>query len=131
MFSPGSAGRVFGPALTVQMVEMSDTSAPELETHFVDHLQEGHVMYIHQPKGLPSACWGGLMSTRAKWLGAEAVVINGRMRDVNEHVEFGFPVWHISPHFFLPAGGREIPRTRRSAYTFLPPPRYSPVASQH
>lgn len=92
MFSPGATGRVIGPAITVQMVEASDKASPELEKHFVDHNEEGHVMYIQQPKGLPSACWGGLMSTRAKYLGAEAVVIDGRMRDVNEHREFGFPV---------------------------------------
>ncbi|KAM0808586.1 putative DlpA domain-containing protein [Seiridium cardinale] len=93
MYSPGASGRVFGPAVTVQMVDSSDTSAPKLERHFVDHNEAGHVMYIQQPNGLPSACWGGLMSTRAKWLGAEAVVVDGRIRDVNEHVEFGFPVF--------------------------------------
>lgn len=92
MFSPGSTGRVFGPAITVQMVEASDTSAPKLEKHFVDHNEEGSIMYIQQPKGLPSACWGGLMSTRAKFLGAQAVMIDGRMRDINEHREMGFPV---------------------------------------
>lgn len=93
MFSPGSTGRVFGPAITVQMVEASNTSAPKLEKHFVDHNEEGSIMYIQQPKGLPSACWGGLMSTRAKFLGAQAVMIDGRMRDVNEHREMGFPVF--------------------------------------
>ncbi|KAJ0364223.1 hypothetical protein COL26b_012609 [Colletotrichum chrysophilum] len=93
MFSPGSGTRIFGPAVTVQMVETSDTSAPKLDKHFVDHNEEGGVMYIQQPKGLPSACWGGLMSTRAKFLGAQGVVIDGRMRDVGEHNEMGFPVF--------------------------------------
>ncbi|KAH7146517.1 ribonuclease E inhibitor RraA/Dimethylmenaquinone methyltransferase [Dactylonectria macrodidyma] len=93
MFSPGAETRVMGHAVTVQMVEMSDTSAPKLENHFVDHNEEGGIMYVQQPKGLYSACWGGLMSTRAKWLGAQAVVIDGRMRDINEHKEMGFPVF--------------------------------------
>ncbi|KAK1705908.1 uncharacterized protein CLUP02_14230 [Colletotrichum lupini] len=93
MFSPGASGRVFGPAVTVEMVEMSNTAAPKLDKHFVDHNQEAGIMYVQQPKGLPSACWGGLMSTRAKYLGAEAVVIDGRMRDVGEHNEMGFPVF--------------------------------------
>lgn len=74
------------------MVEMSDTSAPKLDKHFVDHNEEGGIMYIQQPKGVYSACWGGLMSTRAKYLGAQAAVIDGRLRDVREHNEFGFPV---------------------------------------
>ncbi|TDZ13461.1 4-hydroxy-4-methyl-2-oxoglutarate aldolase [Colletotrichum spinosum] len=93
MFSPGAGTRIFGPAVTVQMVEVSDTSAPKLDRHFVDHNEDGGVMYIQQPKGLPSACWGGLMSTRAKYLGARGVVIDGRMRDVGEHNEMGFPVF--------------------------------------
>lgn len=91
MYAP-SQTRIFGPAVTVQMVRSNDTSAPKLDKHFVDHNKEGAVMYIQQPKGLPSACWGGLMSTRAKFLGAQGVVIDGRMRDVNEHPDIGFPV---------------------------------------
>lgn len=106
MYSPGATGRVFGPAVTVEMVEMSNTSAPKLDKHFVDHNEDGSIMYIQQPKGLPSACWGGLMSTRAKYLGAQAVIIDGRMRDVTEHREMGFPVRYwpsiaiISSQFF-------------------------------
>ncbi len=74
------------------MVETSDRTSPSPDRHFVDYNEAGGVMYIQQPKGLPSACWGGLMSTRAKYLQAEAVVIDGRMRDINEHNEMGFPV---------------------------------------
>jgi regulator of RNase E activity RraA len=36
-----------------------------------------------------SACWGGLMSTRAKKLGAAGVVIDGRFRDLAGHQELG------------------------------------------
>ncbi|KAM0226507.1 hypothetical protein ACHAQD_000429 [Fusarium lateritium] len=93
LYSPDSQTRIFGPAVTVKMVESSDKSAPKLEKHFVDHNVEAGVMYIQQPKGLPSACWGGLMSTRAQYLGAQGVVIDGRMRDINEHKQFKFPVF--------------------------------------
>ncbi|KAH8889005.1 RraA-like protein [Thozetella sp. PMI_491] len=88
---PGT--RVFGPAITVKMVETSDRSSPSLSKHFVDHNQAGSIMYIQQPKGVKSACWGGLMSTRAKYLQAEAAIIDGRMRDINEHNEIGFPIF--------------------------------------
>ncbi|CAG7559053.1 unnamed protein product [Fusarium equiseti] len=80
--SPDPQTRIFGPAVTVKMVDSSEKTAPKLETHFVDHNVEAGVMYIQQPKDLPSACWGGLMSTRAKYLGAQGVVIDGRMRDL-------------------------------------------------
>ncbi|KAJ9150255.1 Trichothecene 3-o-acetyltransferase [Pleurostoma richardsiae] len=93
MFSPGSKARVSGPAITVQMVELSDNFSPSPEKHFADYNENGSIMYIQQPKGLPSACWGGLMSTRAKFLGAEATVVDGRIRDVGEHIEMGYPVF--------------------------------------
>ncbi|KAF5550747.1 ribonuclease e inhibitor rraa dimethylmenaquinone methyltransferase [Fusarium mexicanum] len=91
--SVDSQTRIFGPAVTVKMVVTKWTDAPKLDTHFVDHNVKGGVMYIQQPPSVPSACWGGLMSTRAKYLGAEGVVINGKMRDINEHKEIGFPVF--------------------------------------
>lgn len=90
--TPGAPARIFGPAITVEMVEVSDTTAPSPERHFVDNNEEGGIMYIKQPPGLISACWGGLMSTRAKYLGAKGVVVDGRIRDVEEHREMGFPV---------------------------------------
>lgn len=81
-----------GPAVTVEMVMAGEKTAPTPEQHFVDYNKEHAVMYIHQPPEARSACWGGLMSTRAKYLGAQGVVINGRMRDAAEHIEMGFPV---------------------------------------
>lgn len=83
---------MFGPAITVKMVEISDRTSPSLSRHFADFNEQGKVMYVQQPKGLYSACWGGLMSTRANYLGASGVVIDGRTRDVNEHRDLGFPV---------------------------------------
>ncbi|OAP56876.1 hypothetical protein AYL99_08988 [Fonsecaea erecta] len=99
MYSPSpdetttATGTVFGPAVTVKMVEESDRQAPRPPRHFADCNEPGKVMFIQQPKGVYSACWGGLMSTRAKYLGAAAVMIDGRMRDVREHREIGFPVF--------------------------------------
>lgn len=87
-----SPGRIIGPALTVKMVEMSDTSSPKPLKHFADYNEAGKIMYIQQPNGLYSACWGGLMSTRARFLGAAGVVVDGRIRDIREHIEKEFPV---------------------------------------
>ncbi|KEZ38961.1 Ribonuclease e inhibitor rraa dimethylmenaquinone methyltransferase [Scedosporium apiospermum] len=96
MWSPerraGSA-KIFGPAVTVKMVLASDTAAPTPARHFVDCNEKGKVMFVQQPKGLYSACWGGLMSTRAKVLGAAGVIIDGKFRDIGEHRELGFPLF--------------------------------------
>ncbi|KAI1506170.1 ribonuclease E inhibitor RraA/Dimethylmenaquinone methyltransferase [Biscogniauxia marginata] len=96
MWSPdrrAGPARIFGPAVTVKMVAADDRTAPSPPRHFADYNEKGKVMYVQQPKGLYSACWGGLMSTRASYLGAGGVVIDGRTRDVNEHRELGFPVF--------------------------------------
>ncbi|KAF4124317.1 Demethylmenaquinone methyltransferase [Geosmithia morbida] len=85
--------KILGPAVTVKMVPASDTASPKPAEHFADCNEAGKVMYIQQPREMYSACWGGLMSTRAKYLGAAGVVVDGRVRDVGEHQEMGFPVF--------------------------------------
>ncbi|CAP93248.1 hypothetical protein E8E15_004100 [Penicillium rubens] len=90
MYSPGSNGavaKIFGPAYTVRMVPASDKTSPSPPCHFADAIPKDSVVFVSQPKGLISACWGGLMSTRAKKLGAAGVVIDGRFRDISEHQE--------------------------------------------
>ncbi|ROT42201.1 RraA-like protein [Sodiomyces alkalinus F11] len=85
--------KMVGPAVTVKMVAASDTSAPKPARHFADYNEVGKVMYVQQPKALYSACWGGLMSTRAAFLGAQGVVVDGRVRDLKEHREKDIPVF--------------------------------------
>lgn len=91
MHSPGGGTSIYGPAITVKMVE-TNSPGPTPPIHFADANKEGHIMYIQQPKGLYSACWGGLMSTRAQKLGALGVMVDGRMRDTQEHIDMKFPV---------------------------------------
>ena len=101
MFSPtyrSGPAKIFGPAYTVQMVDAKDTTAPKPDKHFADAVTKDSVVFISQPKNYYSACWGGLMSTRAKYLGAQGVVIDGNFRDINEHRELNFPVSLIDPH---------------------------------
>ncbi|OJJ54323.1 hypothetical protein ASPSYDRAFT_498483 [Aspergillus sydowii CBS 593.65] len=92
MFSPGvmcTKSRIFGPAYTVRMVRDSDKASPSPPKHFADAIPKDSVVFVSQPKGLVSACWGGLMSTRAKKLGAAGIVIDGRFRDLAEHQDLG------------------------------------------
>ncbi|OBT73692.1 hypothetical protein VF21_06216 [Pseudogymnoascus sp. 05NY08] len=96
MWSPGrqsGTSKIFGPAYTVQMVDAKDTIAPKPPMHFADGIKPNSVVFVSQPKNLYSACWGGLMSTRAKYLGAQGVIIDGNFRHVNEHRELKFPLF--------------------------------------
>ena len=49
-------------------------------------------MYIQQPKELKLACFGALMGTRLKQIGAGGVVVDGRFRDIREMQDLGLPV---------------------------------------
>lgn len=75
------------------MVDAKETSAPSPPKHFADAAEPGKIMYIQQPKDLYSACFGGLMATRAKMIGAEGVVIDGRFRDIEEIQELGLSLF--------------------------------------
>lgn len=61
--------KIFGPAHTVRMVAAADKIAPTPPIHFADSIPKDAVVFVSQPKGFISACWGGLMSTRARQLG--------------------------------------------------------------
>ncbi|PVH83645.1 RraA-like protein [Cadophora sp. DSE1049] len=95
--SPSSStiptNKVFGPAYTIEMVPQSDKTSPKPAKHFVDTIPKDAVVFVSQPKDMYSACWGGLMSMRAKYLGARGVAVDGRFRDVGEQRGLGFPVF--------------------------------------
>ena len=58
----------------------------------IDTVPRGAVIFISAPSGMVNTCYGGLMSTRARYLGAVGTVIDGRLRDLQEHRDLGFPV---------------------------------------
>jgi hypothetical protein len=74
------------------MVDAKDSSAPAPPKHFADCAEAGKIMYIQQPKGMYSACFGGLMATRLVKCDAAGVAIDGRFRDIQEIQELGLPV---------------------------------------
>lgn len=94
MFSPGSGTSICEPAITVKMIRTGNPG-PTPPIHFADANKPGHIMFIQQPKKLPCACWGGLMSTRAQKLGSLGTIIDGRMRDTQEHVDMKYPVCDV------------------------------------
>ena len=51
------------------------------------------MVFISSPAGTINAVYGGLMSTRAKASGAVGSVIDGRIRDLQEHRNLDYPVF--------------------------------------
>lgn len=61
----------------------------------IDTVPSGAVIFISAPPKMVNACYGGLMSNRAKYLGAVGTVIDGRLRDLSEHRELKYPVCSV------------------------------------
>ncbi|KAK3355991.1 ribonuclease E inhibitor RraA/Dimethylmenaquinone methyltransferase [Neurospora tetraspora] len=95
MWSPHrqeGATKIVGPAYTVQYVPLDDPR-PKHPTHYIDDVPKGCVIFVSAPAKTPNAVYGGLMSTRARALGAVGSVIDGRFRDLQEQRDLGYPIF--------------------------------------
>ncbi|EFX00078.1 ribonuclease e inhibitor rraa/dimethylmenaquinone methyltransferase [Grosmannia clavigera kw1407] len=94
MYSPErqtGATKIVGPAYTVKYALLSDPAAKH-PTHYIDAVPEGAVLFVSSPR-TPNAVFGGLMATRAQYRGCTGAVIDGRLRDLQEHRDLRFPVF--------------------------------------
>jgi 4-hydroxy-4-methyl-2-oxoglutarate aldolase len=84
---PGS--RVAGPARTVRCGQ-----GDNLMVHAaLDRVQVGEVLVLTMPQPQPVALVGDLLATQAKARGVAALLVDAAVRDVDELVELGLPIW--------------------------------------
>jgi 4-hydroxy-4-methyl-2-oxoglutarate aldolase len=84
---PGS--RVAGPARTV-LCGQNDN----LMVHAViEQIQPGEVLVLTMPEPGPVALLGELLATQVKVRGATAILVDAAVRDVEELINLGLPVW--------------------------------------
>jgi 4-hydroxy-4-methyl-2-oxoglutarate aldolase len=84
---PGS--RVAGPARTVRCAQ-----GDNLMVHAaMAALQPGDVLVLTMPLPEPVALVGDLLATQAKVHGAAAILVDAAVRDLEELVELGLPIW--------------------------------------
>jgi 4-hydroxy-4-methyl-2-oxoglutarate aldolase len=84
---PGS--RVAGPALTVRCGQDDN-----LMVHAaMDRVKDGDVLVLTMPEPRPVALVGELLATQALAQGAAAMLVDASVRDLDELVELGLPVW--------------------------------------
>ena len=84
---PGS--RACGPARTVRCGQDDN-----LMVHAaMARLQAGEVLVLTMPEPAAVALVGDLLATQAKARGAVALLVDGAVRDSEELVELGLPVW--------------------------------------
>jgi 4-hydroxy-4-methyl-2-oxoglutarate aldolase len=84
---PGS--RVAGPARTVVCGQDDN-----LMVHAaMASVQPGDVLVLTMPEPAPVALVGDLLATQAKVQGAAAILVDASIRDREELVELGLPIW--------------------------------------
>ncbi|KAJ4295206.1 hypothetical protein N0V90_007216 [Kalmusia sp. IMI 367209] len=60
---------------------------------YADYTERDTIVIIGQPPGQSCAVMGGIMAARMKHLGAQGVVVDGRVRDLVTLAETGLPIW--------------------------------------
>jgi 4-hydroxy-4-methyl-2-oxoglutarate aldolase len=84
---PGS--RVAGPARPVRCGQDDN-----LMVHAaVAHARPGDVLVLTMPEPAPVALVGDLLATQAKARGVAGMLVDAAVRDVDELVELGLPIW--------------------------------------
>jgi 4-hydroxy-4-methyl-2-oxoglutarate aldolase len=84
---PGS--RVAGPARTV-LCGQDDN----LMMHAViEQIQPGEILVVSMPEPSPVALIGELLATQVKVRGAAGILVDAAVRDSEELVELGLPIW--------------------------------------
>jgi 4-hydroxy-4-methyl-2-oxoglutarate aldolase len=81
--------RAAGPARTV-LCGQDDN----LMVHAViEQIRPGEVLILTMPEPAPIALIGELLATQVKVRGAVGILVDAAVRDVNELVELGLPIW--------------------------------------
>lgn len=59
----------------------------------IEHIQPGDVLVLAMPEPAPVALIGELLATQVKVRKAAGILVDASVRDVNELVELGLPIW--------------------------------------
>lgn len=84
---PGS--RVAGPARTVLCGQDDNLMVHAI----IEHIQPSDVLVLTMPEPAPVALVGELLATQVKVRGAAAILVDAAVRDVEELVKLGLPIW--------------------------------------
>ncbi|EMD68163.1 hypothetical protein COCSADRAFT_167424 [Bipolaris sorokiniana ND90Pr] len=60
---------------------------------YADYTENGTIVVISQPSGQSCAVVGGIMAARMQHLGAEGIVVDGRVRDISALNQTKLPIW--------------------------------------
>src|SRR5262249_22548181 len=91
-------GRIAGRALTLKLGVGAQKAGPprHLGANAIEMGGPDDVIVIEQRSGVEAGSWGGLLSLGAKVKGIAGVVCHGPVRDIDQAIEMGFPIFASS-----------------------------------
>lgn len=81
--------RVAGPARTALCGQDDNLMVHAI----IEQIQPGEVLVLSMPEPTPIALVGELLATQVRVRGAAAILVDASIRDVDELVELGLPIW--------------------------------------
>lgn len=96
--SGGAGIRVAGRAVTMLVGPGTPPPGPpvHLGCRAIEAASADDVIVVSQRSGIDAGCWGGLLTLGARQRGVAGVVADGPLRDVDEAIACGFPIWATS-----------------------------------
>lgn len=88
-------GRIAGRAVTMKVGPGTPPPGPpvHLGCTAIEAAGPDDVIVVEQTSGIEAGCWGGLLTLGARVRGVAGVVADGPLRDVDEAIACGFPVF--------------------------------------
>ncbi|AJG23178.1 RraA family protein [Cupriavidus basilensis] len=89
------AGRIAGRAITVKLGTGAPPPGParHLGCTAIEQAGPENIIVVEQRTGVEAGSWGGLLSLGAKVRGVAGIVADGPVRDIDEAIDFEFPVF--------------------------------------
>lgn len=88
-------GRLAGRVTTMKVGVGNPPAGPpqHLGAKAIEASGPGNVIVVEQRSGLEAGCWGGLLTLAAKMRGINGVVADGPVRDIDEAIDYEFPIF--------------------------------------
>ncbi len=111
-------GRIAGRATTVKLGLGAPPPGPpvHLGCRAIEASGPENIIVIEQRTGVEAGSWGGLLTVGAQMRGVAGVVSDGPVRDIDEAIGYGFPIFCRSLTAFT-ARGRVVEKATNEAIT--------------
>jgi regulator of RNase E activity RraA len=91
----GASSRIAGKVATLKLHTGAPPPGPlkHLGTTAIEESDSDHVIVVEQRTGIDAGCWGGILTLGAKTKGIAGVIADGPVRDIDEAIEYQFPIY--------------------------------------